>query len=422
MMNVKQHVKDFIKKYKIAKNFTSETIEEIIISEGFKIVKFNKNNPKETELIFQNISIDNKNRISFLYKTKSISCLFISSTLKEDEYKSTLLHEEAHLYLGHLNTNKKTPSPKDDDEANAFCFEIQKLLEKEDRKRKIRTVIWKNWKNATLFLLAFLLVLTNIKPVSSRNEQETFAPVETTTPHNLTTEFPFITSFAEITTKTTTTSIAETSYVSTSATTTYIPYQNYNEVVFPINLNTATKYELMEVPGIGEALSDKIIEYRNEYGYFMSLNQLIEIDGIGDKKCKQFSQYIYIEEIQQEYIPENNVQEQAYYDEPMTEIKITTEPQMIEPEITTVFIKCEETIVSESEEIPMIELNSATAEDFMQLPDIDEEIACKIVEFRTKIQYFSHPYELLYIEGMSEERLTGIIYYLYIEGKEDIIY
>lgn len=60
-------------------------------------------------------------------------------------------------------------------------------------------------------------------------------------------------------------------------------------------------------------------------------------------------------------------------------------------------------------------LNSASKKDFMQLPGIDEEQAEMIIELRDKIQYFSHPYELLYAEGMTNEKLAEIIDYLVVD-------
>lgn len=192
-----------------------------------------------------------------------------------------------------------------------------------------------------------------------------------------------------------------------------------NPIAFPLNLNTARKDELMQVEGIGEVLAERIIEYRNQNGDFTSMYQLTEINGIGDAKFEKFRSFLYIEN-EQEYFNEDNqpVEEQnnENYEEPADE----NYDEPIEPvEETQVII--EETILEETE-IPMIELNSATAEDFMKLPNIDEEMALKIVDFRSKIQYFSHPYELLYIDGMSENLLASVIDYMYIEGKEDIIY
>jgi competence protein ComEA len=48
-----------------------------------------------------------------------------------------------------------------------------------------------------------------------------------------------------------------------------------------INLNTATKDELMTIDGVGEVLAGRIIEYRESFG-FRSVEDLKNVDGIGD--------------------------------------------------------------------------------------------------------------------------------------------
>lgn len=52
----------------------------------------------------------------------------------------------------------------------------------------------------------------------------------------------------------------------------------------PISLSKANQSELDKLPGIGPATARKIIEYRNQFGPFKSVDDLLNVKGIGPKK------------------------------------------------------------------------------------------------------------------------------------------
>lgn len=62
-----------------------------------------------------------------------------------------------------------------------------------------------------------------------------------------------------------------------------------------ININTASKYELMELPGIGETFADRIIKHREEKGYFFSVNDLKKVSGMGEKRFEDIKHLITVE-------------------------------------------------------------------------------------------------------------------------------
>ena len=63
---------------------------------------------------------------------------------------------------------------------------------------------------------------------------------------------------------------------------------------FRLDINLASKVQLMELPDIGEITAQKIIDYRETYGPFQSTDDLLNIDGIGQKKLKVIEEYITV--------------------------------------------------------------------------------------------------------------------------------
>lgn len=62
-----------------------------------------------------------------------------------------------------------------------------------------------------------------------------------------------------------------------------------------LNVNTATKAELIELPGIGEVTAEAIIEYRMYKRPFQSVEELTSVDGIGDAKLEDLRDLVRVD-------------------------------------------------------------------------------------------------------------------------------
>jgi competence protein ComEA len=61
-----------------------------------------------------------------------------------------------------------------------------------------------------------------------------------------------------------------------------------------LDLNSATVTQLEALPGIGPALAQRIVDYRNQHGGFHSIDELRKVGGIGDAKFAQLKDLVTV--------------------------------------------------------------------------------------------------------------------------------
>lgn len=99
----------------------------------------------------------------------------------------------------------------------------------------------------------------------------------------------------------------------TSVTYTHTPVQsnvdNYvveKDGLFLININKADVDMLMMLDGIGEVMAQRIIDYRTEHGAFESVEDLLEVKGIGEKTLEKMKPMIVC-------IPESEAEDTSFF-------------------------------------------------------------------------------------------------------------
>lgn len=167
---------------------------------------------------------------------------------------------------------------------------------------------------------------------------------------------------------------------------------------FPLELNAASAAELEQLPHIGAVLAERITAYRDQIGGFSNREQLLEVEGIGEATLYEIYDLLYLEN---ETFPEPEpagVPAPAAVPQPAeTALSATEPPAAAAPAVT----------------FPL-DLNQAMAAELEQIPEMQPELAEKIVAFRQQIQAFSSVYELLYVDGMTEAYFVQLRDYVQI--------
>ncbi len=284
-----------------------------------------------------------------------------------------------------------------------------------ERKKYSKRQFFERFGMGAIFLIAAIVIaLWTALSETSDSEEVVRIQVESTDMMSENTSETTVSDTVEgaaSTTSTTTTTIpvTTTKKSTTSKTTTTKSTTTTLAVAFPLELNGATVEELTQIPGIGDVLAARIVAYRDEIGGFINRAQLLDVSGIGETKFAILCEYVYLTE-EWDLPVETTTTATTTSTTTTTKVTTTTAVKVIEMTATT-------TLDRDDPDNPLrIDLNEAELEDLMLLPEMTEEIAQEILDFREQIQYFSDPYELMYV--VSRTYFVKIEPYVTVEKAE----
>ncbi len=124
-----------------------------------------------------------------------------------------------------------------------------------------------------------------------------------------------------------------------------------------IEINSSTAEDFQRLKGIGKVFAERIVKYRDKIGGFSSLEQLKEVYGIHDTVYQKFKSNIYVKPVSKKQI-----------------------------------------IVTKK----IIEINSASQDDFESLNGIGKVFAQRIIQFREKLGGFYSKEQLKDVYGIHD--------------------
>jgi len=138
-----------------------------------------------------------------------------------------------------------------------------------------------------------------------------------------------------------------------------------------VNINTANSAELQSLPGIGEVIAGRIIEYRQLQGPFQSVADIENVSGIGPGTLANIQDFI-------------------------TVTGSVEEPQNDEPDPT-----------GESTTDNLININTAGVDDLQSLPGVGPSRAGDIVSYREEFGSFTSTEEIKNVPGIGPTTFDG---------------
>jgi competence protein ComEA len=151
-----------------------------------------------------------------------------------------------------------------------------------------------------------------------------------------------------------------------------------------VDLNHATAAELRLLPGLGESLSQRIIEYRRQHGDFRSVDDLRKVYGIGPKTLERLRPHLFVAP------PESFVSDDDGEPAPMVMKSVATASANKASKLTS-----------------PIDINHADQAELQKLPGIGPKLSQRILDERAKGPFKSID-ELRRVPGIGPKTLEKV--------------
>jgi competence protein ComEA len=173
-------------------------------------------------------------------------------------------------------------------------------------------------------------------------------------------------------------------------------------VAYQIDLNSAERPELLQLPGIGESLAQRILDYRREHGGFRRVEDLRRVRGIGPITLDKLRPWVYVSERED------------------TETESDDRAQRVRIALLLVREAPTHAVATTGKKLTPddapLDINQATLEDLKCLPGIGPKLAEAIVAARDK-KPFASVDELRRVKGIGPKTLEKVRPFVFVRSE-----
>jgi competence ComEA-like helix-hairpin-helix protein len=154
---------------------------------------------------------------------------------------------------------------------------------------------------------------------------------------------------------------------------------------YRLELNDASRSELLQLPGVGPKMADRILDHRAKHGPFLTVTDLTKVSGIGPTTLKRLESWVYVEGA----VEPDQVVPAAKKSPSPPAAKTTTSSKIV---------------VWKG---PKLNVNTASEADLKRVPLIGKVLSQRIIEERNK-KPFTSIEDLRRVKGIGQKRLDNL--------------
>lgn len=165
---------------------------------------------------------------------------------------------------------------------------------------------------------------------------------------------------------------------------------------YRIDLNSANRAELMQLPGVGDALAERVIEHRREHGAFRSVEDLRAVHGIGPAILERLRPHVQVKPQAQDQMEESDAEDHQ-----------SAEASLQSPVPGPAAAMTRTTAKKETSLKEPIDINRAGADELQRLPGIGPKMSQRIIDERQK-RPFEKVDDLRRVSGIGAKTLEKL--------------